>query len=315
MFPWMDWKEIPEFKREEYFKDLIAEVGSDEVYAGSGVDSATQSQLNLYFAMDRLCDRPERFMWLWRRNLLAAYPVYKDELDMWTERKAYKWYYDNQKNNVKTHDGTFELDENTKAELVRAIASKLEEVGKIILDTDSRGTSQSQSESESENENSSKGDSSNSGKERAFSFQYPESNYSGGVIPYDMDSNPSVEFISTQADKLNKGSEQHTDIGNGSESSSTSDDGTTTGHTNSTTDNTKNQDASSNQNDNETGEKKQNTKTHWEETTTYKGDSLTAIAKELLDELPATNFFETFVNKLKNCFQNAFIFDEIEEGL
>lgn len=310
-----EWNEVPEFAREEYFKDLVDDIGTAEVYKKTEVDETTQDALNTYFALDRLCDRRERFLWLWRRALLSAYPVYRDEMEMWKERKLYKWYYDNQKDNVKTHDGTFTLDEQTKAELIRAINSTLHEVSKSVTDTDRTGTANANSETNDESETTSNEKTKGKGKERNFSFQYPESNYSGGVVPYDLDNDPSVEFISAQADRLTQ---------NESETNTTSNtraDGTTTSEQNDTeaidsaTDTSRDQTVGSNQTDNSTGERNQNTTTHWEETTAYKGDSLVDIAKELLAELPDTNFFERFVNKLKNCFQNDFLFDEIEEGL
>ncbi len=40
---------------------------------------------------------------------------------------------------------------------------------------------------------------------RALNYQYPESNYQDGVLPYDLDSVPNVEFISSQTDAKGKG--------------------------------------------------------------------------------------------------------------
>ena len=350
MIPWT-WSDVPEFAREEYFRDVVADIGNDAIYINTGVDSSTQNALDEYFAMDRLCDRRERFLWLWRRALNEAYPVYADQMEMWKERKAYKWYYDNQKDNVKTHDGTFKLDENTKAELIKAINTKLDEIGKSVTDTDRTGNSQTTGEthgtsentstghstatgeSHNENESTTTGNSTDTGKQRNFAFAYPESNYSGGVIPYDIDNNPSVEFISTQGDAISKTHNEHTDTTEGAEDGTTSSEENSTDTSNgktsgtsagseenqenidSTTDTTRNATGSTNEEDNSISTKGQETATHWEETTTYKGDSLTAIARELLEELPATDFFSKFVAKLKNCFQNDFIFDEIEEGL
>lgn len=346
-----NWNDVPEFQREEYFKDLVADIGDDAVYANTNVDSPTQNALDTYFALDRLCDRRERFLWLWWRALNSAYPVYADQMEMWKERKAYKWFYDNQKDNTKIHDGTFTLDEDTKSELIKAINTKLDEIGKSVTDTDktsttnttgeTHGTSENTSTSHAEgtgenhddNESTTTGDSQDNGKSRGFNFQYPESNYSGGVIPYDIDNNPVVEFISAQADTITKATNAHTDATDSSsdgttassedatESSNSETSGTSTGtenseeNTDSATDTTRNATGSTNETDNAVASKGQETTTHWEETTIYKSDSLTAIANELLAELPATDFFAQFVAKLKNCFQNDFLFDEIMEGL
>lgn len=309
------WDEVPEFAREEYFKDLIAEYGGEKVYAGTHVDEVTQSALNGYFAMDYLCDRPERFIWLWHRALLTAYPVYIDQMEMWKERKAYKWYYDNQKDNVKTHDGTFHLDETTKAELIKNINDTLKEISKTVTDTDTTNNANASSESHDEGEHQTDGTATTNTKNRQFSFSYPESNYSGGVIPYDLDDNPSIEFISAQADGVGKQSEVTHEDGATSADETTSSEEKQVGTLDSAVDYTGDKTGETQENDNSAGEKGQDTATHWQETTTYKGDSLTAIAKELLAELPATDFFKQFVDKLEKCFMHDFLFDEIEEGL
>ena len=44
----------------------------------------------------------------------------------------------------------------------------------------------------------------NSSLHRNLTYQYPESNYQDGVLPYDLDSVPNVEFISTQNDAKGK---------------------------------------------------------------------------------------------------------------
>lgn len=310
-----NWSNVPEFKREEYFKDLVAEVGDDVVYRGTGVDTATRATLDDYFAYDFLCDKQERFLWLWRRALLEAYPIYADQMEQWKERKAYKWYFDNIKDNTKTHDGTFKLDEDTKAELLRDINRALEDVAKTILDTDTTNISKSTGTSHTDNDSSTNGTSADTGKDRQFAFNYPESNYSGGVIPYDLDNNPSVEFISTQGDTVSKSNNQHEDSTTSTEDGKTTGTEDAKGTVDTTTDYTDKQDETTKQTDNQTATHGQETETHWTETTTYKGDSLNSLARELLDMLPTTDFFNQFVCKLKKCFMNDFLFDEVEEGL
>lgn len=309
------WSDVPEFFREEYFKDLVAEYGNEKVYANTNVDSSTQNTLNEYFAMDYICDRPERFIWLWHRALLAAYPVYADQMEMWKERKAYKWFFDNQKDNVKTHDGTFHLDEQTKAELIKKINDTLTELSKTVTDTDTTNNTNATGETHDEGEHQTDGTATTNTKGRDFSFAYPESNYSGGVIPYDLDNNPNVEFISAQADRVGRQNDVTHEEGSTSADGTSASEEKNVGTVDTSADYNGTKTGLTNENDNSTGEKGQDTKTHWEETTTYKGDSLVDIARELLEELPATDFFHQFVSKLEKCFMHDFLFDEIEEGL
>lgn len=309
------WSDVPEFKREEYFKDLIAERGNTEVYKGTGVDEATQESLNEYFKYDFLCDTPDRFIWIWHRALLEAYPVYKDQMEQWTERKSYKWYFDNVKDNTKTHDGTFTLDEDTKADLLRTVTRALSDVLHSTVDTDTTDSRVANGTTHSTSDEDTSGESTDNSKDRQFAFQYPESNYSGGVIPYDLDNNPNVEFISTQADRVLKSTNEHSDTTSSTSDGTSKDTEEAKGTSDTITDSTNKQDETTKQTDGQTIARDQETETHWTETTTFKGDSINQLAKELLEELPATDFFAQFVAKLKNCFLNSFLFDEIEEGL
>lgn len=315
MFWIPSWSNVPEFKRECYFKDLVEKLGDTEVYRGTGVDVATQASLDEYFKYDFLCDTEERFLWLWRRALLEAYPVYIDQMEAWKRRKTYDWYFDNTKDKTVTHDGTFKLDEDTKAELLRDINRALSDVAKTILDTDTTDTRDASGTSHTDTDENTNGTSQDTGKNRQFAFNYPESNYTGGVIPYDIDNNPSVEFISTQADGVNKSNNQHEDTSTASEDGKTTSTEKAKGTVDTTTDYTDKQDETTKQTENQTASHGQETATHWTEATTYKGDSLNALARELIDLLPATDFFAQFVGKLKKCFMNDFLFDEVEEGL
>lgn len=305
----------PILKHEITFSELITELGNDEVYKGTSVDTATQSSLNDFFAFDRLCDKKSKFLWYWRRRLNLYYPIYKQELEMWEERKLEKWFYDNWKDETVTHDGTFALDETTKQELKRELTTTI----KSVFSSKSTGETTSNTKNihsgEYENSSSGESDSTTANKNRAFTFNYPESNYQGGVIPYDIDNNPDVEFIDSQADSIRKSQthETHSDSGNGTDSAT--DTGTATGTSKGTTDSTTNNTQATTEGQTVDGSRDQDTTTHWTETKRRQSDNINKLATELIEQLPTTNFFLKFVKQLSICFETVRLEDEEREDL
>lgn len=273
MFP-IDWKDDPIFKPQITFEEILAKT---DPYEDTEVDEATQKKLNNFFLLDHLCDTEKRFLWFWKRKLGIYYPIYKEQCEMWAERKLYKWFFDNYKDQTTTHDGSFHLSEQTVAELKAQLERTIKDILNANSTTDSNDTSTT------------------NGKQRAFAFAYPESNFSGGVIPYDLDNNPTVEFISTQTDSLNRST---TDSESHSETDSNSTDNQTT-----------KEDSAQNS----SGTRGQDTSTHWKETVNRQGDNINSLALELINALPQTDFFKQLTDKLKPCFQNIFILDETLE--
>lgn len=300
----------PMLKHEITFGELVNKLGTAKVYSGTAVDTETQTALNSFFELDRLCDAEKKFLFFWRRRLNLYYPIYKQELEMWAERKTEKWFFDNIKKSSTVHDGTFALDETTKAELKRTVEDVIantfhsDTTGKTTGHTDVEHSGQNKTTEES----STSGDSSD--KSRAFNFRYPEANYTGGVIPYDLDNNPNIEFIDSQADSLKKN--EHSDTSNstvnGTDSYNDSSDstGTSTGTVDNKTDETRSQTT----NQTQTGSTDRDTVTHWTENYTKQGDNLNQLANELIEQLPTTNFFLKLISQLSICFQTIRLEDE-----
>lgn len=312
MFP-INYSDDPFLKHEPTLEELVDKIGQQAVFAGTDVDVVTQNSLIDFFLLDRLCDTQKRFLWLWRRNLNLWYPIYKQELDMWAERRAEKWFFDNFKNEERTHDGTFHLDEETKVELLRELERTINDVFSSKTHGEGENSGKSDGTTAGNSEGTDEYQDGSNGKRRSFSFNYPESNYSGGVIPYDIENNPSVEFISTQGDGIDKTNDNHT----GSDTKRTDGENHDTNSGNytqdGTVDNTNNQTSKEGTGENTTGNRGQDTQTHWKETLKRQGDNLNSLAEELINQIPTTNFWNKFTRKMKTCFQTTYLVDELLE--
>lgn len=264
----------------ETLEELKSDIGQNEIYKGCISDSETNDKLTDFFLLDRLGTYRKRFLWLYRRRINVYYPIYKDQLDLWASRKTYEWFYDNVKGEWLTHDGVYKLDEWSKTQLLKEITKNV--IDNFTQHTDEQGTS----------------DTTEKGKTRQFAFNYPESNYTGGVIPYDIDSNPSVEFINTQQDAITK-NESHTETQDEQDISSKDVN-----------------DTKQNENADNSGQHGEASQTNYIEHKSKQGDNINKLLIDLLDELPSTDFFRQFTDKLKPCFQNTYLVDEVleEEG-
>lgn len=232
---------------------------------------------------------------------------------MWTERKTREWFFDLYKTEHREHDGTFTLDEETKAQIARELSRTITDAltGNTTGTGSSNGTTSRKTDTTGGTTDSSTDNGTN--KQRAFSFQYPEANYQGGVVPYDLDNNPSVEFISTQSDSIGKDSNTHE--GEGTSESHAKDDGTSTNsfesETNTKTDSTNTTSETSGDGSNAT--RGQQTATHWVEDVNREGADIIDLANELIAQLPTTDFFKRFTDKMSRCFQHDYLADEIDE--
>ena len=175
------------------------------------------------------------------------------------------------------------------------------------------------------------------GKTREFTFNYPESNYQGGVLPYDMTNNPSVEFINSQGDRLTKtdktsngttgennnvhseGSASGSSTENASDQRITNDsraqDATDNTDETKTTNRTDNRNASANDNTTENGTKATDIEETINEIKTHQGDNLNKLAEDLINQIPTTNFFKQFTAVLYKNFQQCYLVDEIIEEM
>lgn len=303
----------PMLRHRMTYGELEEKIGREKIFEKTGVDAETQEKLRLFFELDRLCDSEKRFLWLWRRRLLQWYPVYKDELTVWTERKTKEWFFDNYKMEHKEHGGTVKLDEATKTELTRVLSRVFEG---ILHGTEGQvSTSNAKTTADGTSSGNHAGDNSKdgNGKDRQFSFNYPESNYQGGVIPYDLDNDPSVEFISTQGDRISKNHEEGHD--ESEDTGTTSEKGTAeqTGKVDTKRDQNDNQTTNDNETQNGNGEKKALTEENWQEDTRRQGDNINKLLDELLDTIGNTDFFKRFTKRLQPCFQASVLVDEIYE--
>lgn len=262
--------------QDEFFKinPLVKDLEID-IFDKADIDEVTKDAVKDYFLYDRICiNDTDKWQWLFRRRINTYYPIYKDQLDIWANRKTYEWYFDNYKDQTTIHDGEGSLTEAVDIKTQR----ELERLIKDIFKGNITSTGSSDSEDNT--------------KSRSFAFQYPESNYSGGVIPYDLDNNPNVEFISTQGDSIGK-STNHTDTESETDTSNT--DNNTTNETDTT---------------NTDQDRKQNTTTDWKQTVSRQGDNINKLASELLTDVQRTDFFKQFIDKLRPCFQNVFTVEE-----
>lgn len=199
------------------------------------------------------------WLWLWKRRILKWYPLYLDEKNAWLERKGYKWLWDNQVTRKLTHDEEGTRNYNLAAD------------SKTVMDSD---TTTSSTDTGSSND-----------KNRSFAFAYPESNYSGGVVPYDLNNDPSVEFISTQGDTMSK--ENHEDEHSGRSNTDMTSDTTKTDKY--TSDNTRD----------------------YIDTWDARGNDLADILPKIMAGIEASDYFNRFTNKLKPLFLNILLTDEL----
>lgn len=286
------------------FKEASLEI---DIWEGTGVDDETKSMLHTALDLEVLCDEKlDKWLFYWKRALLFNYPVYKDQAAMWAERKAKEWLFDNYKELTTEHVGAFHLDEATKEEIIEKIGRVIDATvnGKFNGNTDRTINTVDHQDSSGDSENEYTNNT--TAKSRAFNFSYPEANYTGGVIPYELDDDPDVEFISNQSDSVSRGNEEHS----GSEHYDNAADGTSNTTDRSTTDNTtdtaENRNESINSEKNDDGTRVQDTHETWKEVTNKQGDNINSIVDSLIAQLPMTDFFKQFVDKMLICFKRQY---------
>lgn len=248
------------------------------------VDNITRDALKVFFSDIVIGDTPVRFQSMFRRAIMLYYPVYRDQIAVWAERTAKNWLYDNVRNYKLTHEGTATLDAKT----IDAISSDATMIGKAI----SKGQIDVFSTS------STTSDTSENGKDRTFSFAYPESNYQGGIIPYDLENDPVVEFIDTQADNVSmKDTHVETETEDETQTRNERQDDTTDTETRKT---------------DQTNTVDQDTTNKWTESKEYDGDTLNKLTAELIEQIPMTDYFYQFTCKMFGCFEFFRISDDDE---
>lgn len=303
MWTMIDFMDSP-MNHEQRFHELSEK---EDIYGTFPIDEETKKALLNFFYFDRLCDRPEKFKWFWKRNLMLYYPIYKNQMDMWKERTVYEWFYDNFKDTVTTHDGQFRMTESDKRNLVDVVDRTIKEIFNGNIDSSGTSDGTINARSNENGESSNQYNDTTNGKSRNFMFNYPESNYQGGVIPYDLSNNPNVEFIDNQSDSINSGSQNH--VGSDEFTNSANRDTTTHEETsaNTKTDNVGDRTENENRTQDTTDTKEQGSETDWVQTVKRQGDNISDIAMKIIEQLPLTDFFKQFTDRMKVCFQNTYL--------
>lgn len=281
----------------------------DEVsdpFSGVDIDAATKLQLSEYFSFDRISDTSEaKWKWLFKRRLNMLLPIYEQQLSMWKEYRAEEWFYDKIKVNEKKHDEWTNLTETQKQTLIRTLNETIDRTAKETYENSQNLTGKDTTGQTDKTTSTSSGTFDENTKDRQFNFQYPESNYTGGVIPYDINSNPSVEFISTQGDRIGldhqtSNSESDTDY-----SSDVTKDTTQDVTENSTKNNTDNETRDESQNDDTNFGRDQKVTSGYTDHYDYDGSNIIDLAQKLIDLLPQANFFKELVDGLYDLFNHT----------
>lgn len=359
MFDYLNYNDYKLLRHRKTLAEEVNARGYNAIFAGTDVDAETQTALVSYFSQDRLNAPFTKWQWLFSRNLNTYYPIYKDQLDAWTERKTYTWFYDNVKRETLESTKNTDLDETTSNQIAKTLAEIVQNTinetavtdrdntkhstyaGKVE-DSGSQNRTGSYSNEDENNTNETttgthQDTSAENGKAREFGFNYPESNYQGGVIPYDLTNNPSVEFINNQGDRITKldktssgttgGTKGVTSDGSASGNStenasdqritnnSITQDGTDNTDETKTTNRTDNRNASTNDNTTENGTKATDIQETINEIKTHQGDNLNKLADDLINQIPTTNFFKQFTAVLYKNFQQCYLVDEIIEEM
>lgn len=278
-----------------------------DVWEGTSVLEEDKNLLITALDLEVLCDENmDTWLFYWKRALLLNYPVYRDQVTMWAERKMKNWFFDNFKEIVTEHEGTFHLDEATKNEITENILRSMNDVfsGKMNGETNRKINLSEHSDSDGNTHNEYEDNTNAKGRE--FMFNYPEANYTGGVIPYDLDNDPNVEFLSTQHDSISRSNTQH----DGSSEYSDNTDRTSDTTENTATENESNSTDDRNEEEKkgreDYGERAQDTVTHWIEKVNRQGDNINSLADSLIAQIPMTDFFRQFLDKILICFKREF---------
>lgn len=297
------------------FKEYIEKFGDEELYDYTEVDEVTKRNLLNYFQIEEICAKPEIFAQLYNRSIMLYYPIYEDQMNFWMERKKLEWLHDLVDKETKQHYGEFHMDEASIRDFGRNLTRTINETLDGTSNTNTTFTGKADRKGNSTTDADGSSSNSHEGKGRVFRFNYPESNYQAGVIPYDLDNNPNAEFIDTQQDSVDRYSESR-EYNDHSETDSTDTTETNNSGT-SDTDTTSDRDISHEEGikDKEGKNGNRDTNDHYFDTWIHDRGDLEKIAMAILDELPRTNFFEQFVNKMSICFRHIYFSGDIWEDM
>lgn len=295
------------------FKEMVDRYG-DQLYQNIDIDDLTKTQLNEYFKYLRICDRvEEKWIWMWKRNLSMWIYTYNNEKGMWQDYRTNEWFYDKVKHNDKTHTESTDLTDDLRRQIDRTLNRTFKEVYAATLNGSGTGnTSGKDSNSQTNTENGTN-TGTESGKGRNFSFNYPEANYQGGVIPYDLENNPSIEFINVQNDAINKNDTTNTT----QSTQNTENEGTNSQnseYTNKeTNDHTNDQTSGDTGNETQTEGRTQKIANEYKDIYEYDGSNISDLATKMVELIRDTNFFKELCDHLMVCFNCIYTCDDLDE--
>ena len=294
------------------FKEISDEFGQ-ELYEGTTVDDLTKTALLNYFKFSKISDPVKpKWVWMWQRNMNLFYPVYETELSMWKEYRENEWFYDKQKVNNKTHTEMTELTEDVKKELNRNLDRVFNQRYNGTTSQSGTGNNKTNATNETEQTTETNETNNTNGKNRNFNFNYPEANYQGGVIPYDLNNNPSVEFINTQADALNQENQNKNNNTTDNTTQTQEEEQNSTFSNSGTEANTTDQTQNDTETQNDAENRNQNIHNIYTDEYLYDGSNIIDLADKMIDLIQKANFFKNFVNHLERCFVHSYDSDDLD---
>lgn len=318
------------------FQELNDNLGAEEIYSGTSVDSATQGAL-IEWLFDRYLSMlgNDTTNWLrkYRRNLNMYYPIYMDYLRIESVRSNFDPFITefmeriHEDNGTSTNTGTSTKNgSGSNSSSDRTVTDNIQVRTPDLVTNGTTGNTRtdalatSNTNSQTGTEGSSSSDSATDvGKQRTINIAYPEANMSG--IPTDIDVAPaSIDYASSAVE----GQSKNEHIGSSSNSTSrnltTTDSGTQTGTV-------------TDQGTNRVTEKgtesidfdgtvvKSNSGSHMDteqtvnngqvinnsnsaETEQGRHESIAELLPKAVSAITATNSIKWLVGKMMNCFDN-----------
>lgn len=298
--------------RRKTLSDVINEHGKDWLFEDSGVDAATIDLICEHFELNFTCDQnDEKFKFYLRRRLRQKYPIYLEQLKAWEHYQDIGYFVDTSSDNKTTYTGKTTSLQNTDSVTLSDTNTSGESNTDNTKDTTTHTEGNYTDFSDTSEYNMDTTDSETNSKDRVFNFAYPESNYTGGVIPYNIDDNPSVEFIDRQTDSIHKDTTHSESDGNRqsdtSQNGDSSSDGTVGEKGNSKTNTTGASETNVNVDITQLGEGTN------DYTIEYSGKGLhyVDVYEKLRRLIPTTDFYQQFMYSLRRLFDTYETTDEL----
>jgi len=227
------------------FQELNDNIGAEEIYSGTSVDSATQGAL-LEWLFDRYLaiysDDITNWLRKYRRNLNMYYPIYMDYLRIESVRSNFDPFITefmeriHEDNGTSTNTGSSTKNgSGSNSSLDRTTTDNLQVRTPDLVTNGSTGNTRtdalatSNTNSQTGTEGSSSTDrATDTGKQRQINIAYPEANMSG--IPTDIDVAPaSIDYASSAVEGQSKNEHTGSASNSTSRNLNTTDSGTQTG--------------------------------------------------------------------------------------